>query len=217
MNKINGIIYKHKVVNPGFTITVVDGKQEDIWFDPKQNPNNCRGRTEPMKGGIIHHQGGEGGAHQCYRVLASRKLSVHFQIDQKGLITQYADLNTVCKHAGKVNDWTWGVEISNKGVGSKGYKKFPRPGYRDTVHGQRIDFLGFYKPQKEACLNLIRAIHNILDLEIKIPTKDGKVIRELATKEIIENNTVFGHYMVSKRKVDPSPDLLDFILLNTTS
>ena len=223
---MQGIIYQGTVRNPGFDIEVNDARESlgpRFWWDARNDPRNCRPRTEPIEGAVIHHQGGEGDADNVFNVLNARPrrkrkgfiyLSVHFQIDQKGLITQYADLDTVCKHAGNANGWSWGVEISNRGRGRPS-QRWPRDQYRDIVHGQNIDFLAFYPEQHEACLKLVRAVHAILELKTRVPGYhdfDNCAVRDELPDEKMDDYDVFAHHMLTDKKIDPAPDMMDYLL-----
>lgn len=222
---MQGIIYQGKILNPGFKIQVNDARESlgpQFWWSPKDDPRNCRPRTELITGGVIHHQGGEGDADNVFNVLNARPrrkrkgfvyLSVHFEIDQKGLITQYADLDTVCKHAGNANGWSWGVEIANRGRG-KPSKRWPRKEYSDTMHGRTMKFLAFYDEQYEACLKLVKAVHTVLGLETRVPPHheiDNSAFRDELPEEQMDDYDVFAHYMLTDVKVDPAPDMMDYL------
>ena len=219
---MNGIIYKDKIEVPNFPIEVVDARQKygpKFWWDPKDDPRNCRHRLQPILGGVIHHQAGEGDADNTFNVLNARPkkgggftyLSVHFEIDQKGIITQMADLATVCQHAGDANEWSWGVEIANLGR-PPASSHWPRASYWDEMHGIKTLYLAFYDVQMEACLKLVRAVHQILGIGTDIAKgPDGKVIRRVLTDEEREGNEIFAHFHLTDNKPDPSPHLMDYL------
>jgi len=228
---MKGIVYQGKIIDPGFEIEVVDGREvknprpgiPDLWWDPKKDAQNCRVRNEPIAGGVIHYQAGEGDADNCFAVLNARPkkkrkgfvyLSVHFEIDQHGVITQMADLETVCKHAGNANGWSWGVEIANNGRG-KPSPNWPRDSYMDTMHGRPTQYLAFYQAQKEATAELVKAVHTILGLGMSIPADDeGRWLRMELADEEMEGHEVFGHANLTDNKPDPSPDLMDYLIKN---
>jgi len=221
---MQGIIYQGHVKDPGFELDVNDARESlgpHFWWDPKNDPRNCRIRTEPISGAVIHHQGGEGDADNVFNVLNARPkrkrkgfsyLSVHFEIDQHGLITQFADLDVVCKHAGNANGWTWGQEIANVGRG-KCHPNWPRDEYEDEMHGRRMMFRAFYQAQKEACVNLVIAVHSILGIGFRIPCggEFGMPIREELADEKMDDYDIFAHYMLTDQKVDPAPDMMDYL------
>lgn len=219
---MNGIIYQGGIVTPSIPIAIIDARQKygnEYWWDPKGDPKNCRIRTDPILGAVIHHQGGEGSANTMFNLLKARPkkdggasyLSVHFEIDQKGAITQLADLGTVCQHAGEANNWSWGVEIANNGMG-KSNAKWPRANYSDEMHGVKVQYLAFYDSQMEACLKLIKAVHQILGLKTRIATGDtGKTLRRVLTRQERTNYEVFAHFHLTVEKMDPSPHLMDYL------
>jgi hypothetical protein len=222
---MDGIIYQGKVIKPTFAIEVVDARQKyspKFWWDPKDDPRNCRPRLQPILGGVIHHQAGEGDADNVFNNLNARPkkgggftyLSVHFEIDQKGIITQLADLETVCQHAGDANEWSWGVEIANLGRGNSS-PNWPRASYWDEMHGVKTQYLAFYDVQLEACLKLVRAVHQITVLGTDIAVdSSGKVIRRVLTDKEREGNEIFAHFHLTDNKPDPSPHLMDYLAKN---
>ena len=193
---------EHEVAFP-----VVDGRAKGLWWEPADR--GARPRTEAIRFGVLHHQAGEGSALAVYRVLRRRGLSVHFQIDQHGLITQFADVDTVTLHAGAVNGASWGVEIANRGV-PPAQKKWPRCHYDDVVHGRERTFLAFYSAQVEAIERLCRAVNGLLGLPLDLPMAESKVARsKMQESEIAKWRGLLGHLHVSSKKIDPSPHLLD--------
>lgn len=223
---MQGIIYQGEVRDPGFEISVNDARESlgpKYWWDPEDDPRNCRIRTEPIEGAVIHHQAGEGDADNVFNVLNKRPrrkrkgftfLSVHFEIDQNGLITQLADVEDVCKHAGNANGWSWGVEIANVGYG-KCHPSWPREEYEDHMHGRRKLYRAFYQAQKEATVALVKAVHTVLGLGFRIPCdEDGKPIRWELEDDQMDEYDIFAHYMLTDNKPDPAPDMMDYLVEN---
>jgi hypothetical protein len=216
---MQGVVYKDQVVP--VSIEVVDGRTQGTWWDPKTHPKNIRDRKGIIRAGIIHHQAGEGDAKAVYNVLSKREsgegkfvyLSVHFEIDHKGVITQLCDLDHCAQHAGDANEWTWGVEIANLGTG-KASKNHPREFYVDHMHGRSMGFLAFYDEQKFAACNLCREVHKILGLSLDIPKgPTGKSVRGVLTDEELGTwRGILAHYMITTRKIDPSPDMMDYLV-----
>lgn len=189
---------------------VVDGRGVGLWWEPPMR--NVRRRRSPVRFGVLHHQGGEGQALAVWRVLRGRRLSVHFQIDQHGTVTQYADLDVATFHAGAANDSSWGVEIANAAK-PPGHAKHPRETYTDTVHGREREMLRFYPAQVGAAYDLCRAVQGILGLPMTLPMDgEGRVRRDvLSGDELAEWHGLVGHYHLTERKWDPVPHLLDDI------
>lgn len=208
-------------------IEVIDGRDTNpkLWWDPKATPKNCRARTMPARAFVVHHQAGEGQAVQCWNVLNKRPdpkrpghffyLSVHFEIDQAGVITQYADLDTVCQHASDANDWTIGVEIASLGTG-KTSKRWPRNSYQDTMHGAKTTFLALYPEQLDSALRLTKAVCKVLGIPTLVPmAPDGKALRRVMTdQELAGWSGILSHYTLTDNKPDVDPRTMDFLLKN---
>ena len=203
---MNSIIYQGRAYEVPFA--VADGRELGMWWEP--GDGWTREREEPIRYGVIHHQGGEGKARQLYNVLEGRDLSVHFEVDQDGVITQMADLHTVCAHAGDANGASWGVEIASRGL-APSHARYPRREYIDALHGRQYRFLRFYPAQVGAVFDLARACCHILDVPYRFPVEaDGSVIRGVLPAETLAEWTgLVGHFHITDRKVDPSPHLLD--------
>ena len=97
---------------------LADGYHIEIDWDVKIDlmPKNCfrrtwRRRRKPNM--IVTHWDATTSAEKCKRVLQARKISTHFCIDNDGVIFQYLDPNDIGWHAGKVNNYSIGVEFSN--------------------------------------------------------------------------------------------------------
>lgn len=220
---MRGLIWKDKICP--CDIEVVDGREDGLWWDYTDKENTAGRRTEPMRFGVLHHQAGEGKANQCYENLNKREnpkqpgdfdyLSVHFEIDQVGVITQMADLDTVCHQAGSVNAVSWGVEIASLGLG-RSSQKYPRESYTDIVNGvTHRDYLKFYPAQVEAAYKLCVYANTMLGLPLDIP-RDATGMRALRVILPKYKLDVFrgliGHYMITVKKPDPSPHLLDELI-----
>lgn len=217
---MRGLIWKDKICP--CEIDVIDGREDGTWWDYNDEENTAGRRKEPIRFGVLHHQAGEGKAKQCYDVLNKRAdpkhpgefdyLSVHFEIDQDGLITQMADLDTVCHQAGGVNAESWGVEIASLGLGHPS-QKYPRDQYTDMVNGvTHRDYLKFYPQQVESAYRLCLYVNAMLGIPFTIPVDATgmKAIRTVLSKAELEIfRGLIGHYMITEKKPDPSPHLLD--------
>lgn len=220
---MRGLIWKDKTYQCG--IEVVDGRDSNLWWDHTNKRNTAGRRTKSIRFGVLHHQGGEGRAQQNFNVLNEREdpkhpgefdyLSVHFEIDQAGVITQMADLDTACYHAGGTNNESWGVEIANVGVGAPTHQ-YPREQYTDMVNGVTYrSFLKFFPAQIEATYRLCVFVNTMLGLPLSIPV-DATGMRArrtvLTTDELAMHRGLVAHYMVTSKKKDPSPHLLDELI-----
>jgi len=220
---MKGLIWKDKICP--CDLEVVDGRTDGLWWGHTNKRNTAGRRTKSIRFGVLHHQGGEGKAQQNFNVLNEREdpkhpgefdyLSVHFEIDQEGVITQMADLDTACFHAGEVNNESWGVEIASMGVGSPVHK-YPREQYTDVVNGITYrSFLKFFPAQVEATYRLCVFVNTMLGLPLSIPADaTGHRARRVVMPkdELALHRGLVAHYMVTSKKKDPSPHLLDELI-----
>ena len=203
---------------------VRDGRRMGLWWG---NPGKgVRSRRQPIRAILLHHQGGEGGASQLFNVLNGGRenrrtgkpiyLSVHFSIDREGNITQHADVDTVCLHAGIANEFSVGIEMANRGV-APALRGVPREVYSDSVHGRKMDFLRFFPAQVSAAYDLCIDLCDLLNLPWEFPMERGRVTRRLLSKkELTDHRGLLGHLHVSRRKIDPSPHLLDELQMSAS-
>lgn len=159
---------------------------------------------------MLHHTGGEGGGEQVHRTLVTRRLSVHFTIDQLGTIWQYVDADAYCQHAGKANPWSVGVEIANRARAPGAHPIWTREECVDRVHGRNRKATRFYAAQIDAALELVRALCSAYDLPIDVPRDaDGKLVRTvLPANDLAAFRGVCGHYHANLKKVDPGTEIL---------
>ncbi len=206
------------------SVEIRDGRKMGLWWSPKAK--GVRVRREPIRAILLHHQGGEGGAGQLFNVLnggrESRRtgrpiyLSVHFSVDREGRVTQHADLETVCLHAGIANDFTVGIEIANKGRAPASIR-VPREVYADEAHGKTIQFLRFSSAQVGAVYDLTSDLCALLRLPHEFPIEAGRVARRLLSKsELSAHRGLLGHMHVSRRKIDPSPHIMDELQMSAS-
>lgn len=213
---MKGIIYRGTVVEAD--VDVVDGRSIGCWWNPSTTKHaRHRDPSVPVRFGVFHHQAGEGQAKSVYSVLESRRLSVHFEIDQNGTITQMCDLDDVALQAGENNEHSWGVEIANLGL-PPATKKWPRGTYKDVLHGNRIEFLSFFDVQKKAAVDLGVAVNKILGLPVLTPclppSTPARAYRGVLPAPFLATHRGFvAHYMLTTNKIDPSPDLMDHLVL----
>jgi hypothetical protein len=220
---MRGLVWKDTIHS--CDLDVIDGREDGLWWDHTDRENTSGQRIEPILFGVIHHQAGEGKAKQTFAVLNKREnpkkhgdfnyLSVHFEIDQEGVITQMADLDTVCHQAGHVNQVSWGVEIANLGLGDPPHA-YPRKQYTDMLHGvTHRDFLTFLPAQVESTYRLCLFVNVLLGIPFTIPldVSGVKARRGILSKaELDVHRGLVGHYMITEKKIDPSPHLLDELI-----
>lgn len=189
---------------------------EKCWWtsaDPGTRPRKIP-RVESV---VLHHTGGEGNAIAVYNTLKRRKLSCHLYIDQGGHIWQYADLlSTVTYHAGFMNGESIGIEIANRGRAPE-QKNWSRGGYTAEVNGHAYNFLRFYPAQVAAADSLCKWLCEEFGIPFRFPMDDEGAIRTttMDRKELDSYRGLLGHLHVSKRKIDPSPHLMEDLAFQT--
>jgi hypothetical protein len=107
------------------------------------------------------------------------------------------------------------VEIASLGLG-RSSSSYPREQYTDVLHGTtHRDFLKFFPAQVQAAFKLCWQVNSLLGLPMKIPLDVGglKARRSVLVKSDLDvHRGLVGHYMITKKKLDPSPHLLDELI-----
>ena len=149
----------------------------------------------------------------CMRVLSRRGISIHYTIDNCGLIRQHLDTQHAAWHAGgrKWNHSSIGVEVSNafslkyqKTYISRGHG--PRPVVDDAwVHGVKLKpHLGFYPVQIEALKALYKAVHRATGIPLETPLdRSGKMLTKVSP--VAKANKFEGflsHFHLTRGKID---------------
>lgn len=162
------------------------------------------GKRTETRAVVWHWTGGEGGGRQVFNVLQSRGLSVHFTIDQLGVIWQYADADAYCSHASGANGFAVGVEISNRANGLGQHAKWIRDVDFDTVHGRKAPHTCFYSAQVASAKALAVALSRAYGLPFNVP-----IATTVCSKaELSTFRGHLGHYHLSERKRDPGTELM---------
>lgn len=82
------------------------------------NKHYTTGRTQKIRGVVLHHNAGRMSIEDCWNAWQTRKASAHYQVDASGRIGQLVhDLDTAW-HAGSANSWTIGIEHANDDTGN---------------------------------------------------------------------------------------------------
>lgn len=157
-----------------------------------------------------HHTGGDNGAGGVFRTLSLRGLSVHFAIDNDGLITQYCDADAYCMHAGRGNIFSVGVEISNRADKRAVVNGRPtRAVLVENIHGVATPATTFLQPQITAALQLAESLSQAYGLPMAVPTEGGKVVSTLLPDDQVATfRGHIGHFHLSLQKRDPGLALL---------
>ena len=75
------------------------------------------GRSDSIRGIVLHHNAGNLTIEDCYNVWQSREASAHYQVQDDGLIGQLVNDWDTAWHAGNANSWTIGIEHANNNFG----------------------------------------------------------------------------------------------------
>jgi hypothetical protein len=162
---------------------------------------------------VLHWTGAENPPDAVYRNMTASGLSVHFVIDQAGVVWQMADANACCAHAKGVNDRGIGVEIINRGdavgVPDKGVQ---RDTVIETIHGKQVRYAAFKSAQVVAAVELVTALCEAYGLPLRVPTERGDVLADALPKKQLEAFCgVIGHLHARSGKRDPGVRLLRLV------
>lgn len=171
-------------------------------------------RTRSIVQAILHHDCGASAA-ATWSILRARGLSSHGSTDDNGICYQFLDpMKRVAWHAmghvrkpdGSVvaagfNMRSVGWDISNPVLQdtAAGRADADRPLATETVHGREMTHLDFYPCQEEATLALLRLFRQA------IPTIGADYQPDATWDGDLTGDTpgIWGHYHVSREKIDP--------------
>jgi len=185
---------------------------------------------------MIHHTGGDGnGAGRVFNTLHNeRGLSVHFAIDDDGMIWQFLDCKDRAWHGGKHNNVSVGIECNLYPSADKKpwyYNKdrcerfgnLPHAIGKDVIHGKPMNVFQFTAPQTEALARLSAGIWVALALlcptpiDAKaasrfkalgkapvFPRTHGRHIAKTAISKPLKHIGLIGHLQATRRKWDPA-------------
>jgi N-acetyl-anhydromuramyl-L-alanine amidase AmpD len=165
-----------------------------------------RTRREAARQIVIHYDVAWN-ARAAESILQKRGYSTHFIIDHDGTIVQCHNPATkVAFHAGKVNNYTIGIDLNNpadpkyQGRDAKKRGGNVRPLKTDVVHGGVIERLDYFPAQIEALNELLIILCNEFGISKTWPP-EKRVLSKAEQKQY----GIIGHYHLTKRKTDPSP------------
>ncbi len=170
------------------------------------NPSTMRGRLRMM---VIHHDACLS-ARSCFRVLVRRGLSTHFIIDNDGVIYQPWDLCHSTWHAGNVNRYSIGFDMSNAAtlnyLNHYRSRGIDRGVFSGEINGGRFTALGYSEAQYLSCIACVRAITRYFPRIKPLPplSPEGQVVNGVIG-EVNGFEGVLGHYHISIHKWDPGP------------
>ena len=168
-----------------------------------------RGKRKPNM--IVTHWDACTSAASCKKVLEARNISTHFCIDNDGIIFQYLDPNDVGWHAGKVNNYSIGVDFSNAyytkynaTYKKRGFKE--RPILKDSmVHGVKLKpHLGYYPVQIEAYKQLVKTLCQHYKIPLVVPLTENRSLLKKVHSDAARGkfDGIVCHYHLTRGKID---------------
>lgn len=157
---------------------------------------------------VVVHLDGCTSARMCFHVLHNQHgLSVHFMVDNDGVIYQTLDLVDCAFHAAGVNETSIGIELQNRGDAAR----FPNA-YRTerstvtcNVHNTKFLAYDFTEAQYTAMVHLGRALARILDVPLQVPRASSGDPMWTTIDQPRRFDGFLGHYHLTKQKWDPGP------------
>jgi hypothetical protein len=180
-------------------------------------PSRMRATTRMV---ILHGTGAENPPSQVYENLLRHKsalgqiqpLSIHFVIDQKGVIYQMADVESRCAHcAGIYKDFSPNaVSIGIELIGRlTDFRKVPDKGVvrmrmRERIHGVEMDVDEMLPAQCDAAAMLCETLCALYKLPLRVPeSKDGAVSLEMMSEKDASSWTGCAGHLHFAGKPDP--------------
>lgn len=154
---------------------------------------------------VVHHDATLS-SRACIKVLNRRNLSTHLLIDNDGTLFQMIDLVHGTWHAGKSNQFSIGLDLSNAADVRYASRYRDRGVFQGEINGGVIAALGYAEPQYRTLIKLIRALSRFFPRVRPLPPVDakGQVIMRMISK-LDEFEGVLGHFHLSAHKWDPGP------------
>lgn len=216
---IRGDTWTHPIVDH----IIIDGKKELVpfpvvtWEEPSGmsfiHQDGWRRRKDPTGKRInllVIHWDACKSSHQCFHVLMTRNLSVHFMIDGDGTVYQALDLARArAWHAGAANDRSIGVEVQNPVLPALNHTQDPTRVLikENRVHGSGMwGYLDFYDIQKNRVAQVAEKMCDLFKIPRVLPMRGGSVSRYLAPPRY---RGVCGHFHLSKKKRDPGLSIFE--------
>lgn len=157
---------------------------------------------------VVVHLDGCFSARMCFHVLHNQHgLSVHFMVDNDGVIYQTLDLVDCAFHAAGVNETSIGIELQNRGDAARFPKAYDeeRPTVTCAVHGTQFLAYDFTAPQYTAMIHLGRALSRILSIPLAVPRASSGEAIWTAIPDPRRFEGFIGHYHLTTQKWDPGP------------
>ncbi len=205
------------------------------WLPPDKGAYAASGPATCI---CLHDKGAEGTATQTYAFLKQKGLGVHASIDADGSFTQYADpATTRTYHAGKINDFSVGIEIANSMFPDLRKRKpgekwvaflermnvAARPIVRRPYRGWNQPVYGHFDVQIESVVKVVTALCGALDIprRVLVDSKGrpwGGLLPGLTTSPLDKKKVVgtiapeyrrgvVAHLHATNGHVDPASDV----------
>jgi N-acetylmuramoyl-L-alanine amidase len=173
----------------------------------------------------LHHSGLYR-SKDTFETLQERGLSVHFILDDNGILYQTLDVCERAYHIGTNNVMSVGVEIDSRALASKypgayddNHQKAhgvgPRRVLVDSIHGMKMKGFAYSDAQYATLAKLGKCLVNIFPLSNPdFPRdEDGNIVKtNLSNPEKFEG--IICHYQVTRSKIDPISFEYDRFLLD---
>ena len=195
---------------------VVTWNDHGLQFVPGMGANKARTLTLSMA--VLHWTGAENEPDTMFATLVKRGLGIEFAIGGDGTVWQFADpLLCDTADAGRVNGWSWGVEIVCSGLAPNRLtspktwlRGRDRERYTARIHGADRKLADFRPAQYTALCELADAMSSAVPtVARRVCTVDGDVFCEkLGPSEMRRWSGYIGHSNVSDEKIDAGPRAL---------
>jgi len=196
------------------TSRVVTWDDHGLQFKPGMGANKAR--VQKLTLAVLHWTGAENEPDTMFRTLVKRGLGIEFAIGGDGTVWQFAD-PLVCDtaDAGRVNGFSWGIEIVGSGVSPMNPKALwrgrDREKYTARIHGANRKLLDFRPAQYTALLELVDAMSTAVPSVARRVQTDaqGAPFCELLTlSELRSFSGYVCHSNISAKKIDAGPRVL---------
>ncbi|HEV8320258.1 MAG TPA: peptidoglycan recognition family protein [Myxococcota bacterium] len=186
-------------------------KSWERWDDDPAGKMSEAQVKERIRQFVIHHDGCPSSL-VCFRVLHNQRgLSVHFMLDNDGVLYQSADLADRTRHAGSVNDISVGIEIANVAT-ARGDKRnyYPahagRPIKVGNINGGEFIAWGYNDAQYKALAALTAGLTSYFPrLPLVYPAySDGSII-PMIISDSYKYSGLIAHWHLTVKKWDPGP------------
>lgn len=196
------------------TTRVVTWNDHGLQFKPGMGANKTR--VQKLSLAVLHWTGAENEPDTMFATLVKRGLGIEFAIGGDGVVWQFAD-PALCDtaDAGRVNGWSWGIEIVGSGLSTMNPKAMwrgkDREKYTARIHGANRKLLDFRPAQYTALLELVDAMSTAVPTVARRVQTDaqGAPFCELLTPaELRKFSGYVCHSNASTEKLDAGPRVL---------